>query len=53
MKLEEIPVVLIAEFENGYAPMDEPPGFEERYYAAWKAAGGKVKPKTPVTADDL
>lgn len=27
-------------FEEGYVPMDEPPGIEEREYAFWKAAGG-------------
>lgn len=30
------------DFEAGYVPMDSPPGFEEREYAAWKAAGGVV-----------
>lgn len=29
-------------FERGLVPGDEPPGFEEREYREWKAAGGKV-----------
>jgi hypothetical protein len=29
-------------FEKGHVPMDEPPGFEEREYRRWKAAGGQV-----------
>lgn len=29
-------------FEAGYAPMDSPPGIEEREYKRWKDAGGKV-----------
>lgn len=38
------PGPLDAEFELGYHPCDEPPGFEEREYAKWKAAGGVVQP---------
>lgn len=37
-----IPEYFAAQFEAGYAPWDEPPGMEERYYKAWKDAGGRV-----------
>lgn len=30
------------QFEAGFVPMDEPPGFGERAYRQWKDAGGKV-----------
>lgn len=43
MQLSDVPGSLILQFERGYIPLDEPPGLEELAYAAWKAAGGKVK----------
>lgn len=47
----EIPAFMRERFENGHVPMDEPPGFEERWYAEWKAAGGKVKQKQTATEE--
>lgn len=40
--LDEIPALNRATYEGGYVPMDEPPGFDEAYYAAWQRLGGKV-----------
>lgn len=31
-------------FEGGYKPMDEPPGFEEMEYKRWRKAGGVPNP---------
>ena len=45
MKLEEVPKSVIEQFEQGYVPMDEPPGLEEIAYRLWKQAGGTVKTK--------
>lgn len=44
--LDEIPANLRAMYEAGEHPSDEPPGFTEMYYAAWKRLGGKVAKKT-------
>lgn len=35
------------DFEKGHVPSDEPPGFEEREYRDWKAAGGVAVVSTP------
>lgn len=51
--LEDIPDWLQRQYERGYHPMDEPPGFEEMYYHKWKELGGQVIPPKPVTVDDL
>jgi hypothetical protein len=45
VKLSDVPGALILQFEQGYVPMDEPPGLEEHAYRAWKEAGGAVKAK--------
>jgi len=37
-----VPDWIRREFERGYVPTDSPPGFEERYYDAWKASGGEA-----------
>lgn len=46
MKLSDVPDFLIKQFEEGYAPGDEPPGMEEMAYKAWKEAGGTKIRKT-------
>jgi hypothetical protein len=40
VKLSEVPGSMILQFEQGYVPMDAPPGLEEMAYHAWKEAGG-------------
>lgn len=42
MTLADVPGATILEFERGYVPMDEPPGFEETWYKLWREAGGKT-----------
>lgn len=44
MKREDVPDFLVAQFEAGEVPCDEPPGLTEYAYRAWKEAGGIVKP---------
>lgn len=40
--INDVPKWLVADFEAGYVPMDEPPGLEEAAYKLWKEAGGEV-----------
>lgn len=42
MKLEDVPLGLIRQFERGHTPADEPLGLQEAAYAAWKDSGGQV-----------
>lgn len=39
---EAVPQHMVMQFEQGYHPIDEPPGFEERWYKQWREAGGKT-----------
>lgn len=52
---ETVPDWMREQFEAGHVPMDEPPGFEERYYKQWLAEGGQVrkaKATTPRPSSD-
>lgn len=43
--LDEVVAMMREQFEAGYAPMDMPPGLEERAYQRWKEMGGVVSPR--------
>lgn len=51
--MEEMIEAMRPQFERGYAPCDEPPGFEERAYKEWLKRGGKVKYLTAAAAHQL
>ena len=50
---DRCPKWMVDDFERGEVAMDEPPGFTERAYLLWLAAGGTVIAPKPVTMDDL